>query len=253
MTLPSKGEQYLNLKGASIVGTEALEETQDTLADVLEARAMMCVHGDAGLGKTLSVVSSLRALAPENSFRVQFRTRPTNLDIRSELHSLLGIGIPPPRRPVHFDAMLKEALAERFRVFVCDEAQWFNREAFEYWRYLWDDLNTDMAVVFIGGGNCYDVLSGEPMLASRIYAWQEYRRMSVSQVQAAMPVFHPVWKDVSEEDIGWVDENAAHGNFRAWAKITRHVCQGLERTDATGVTRDLLRWVFSRTSGRART
>jgi hypothetical protein len=42
------------------VATEALLTTRDNLADVVEARAMMCVHGDAGLGKTLSVNASLR-------------------------------------------------------------------------------------------------------------------------------------------------------------------------------------------------
>jgi len=40
-----------------------------------ETRAMMCVYGDAGLGKTLSVNGSLRALAPADVCRVRFRAR----------------------------------------------------------------------------------------------------------------------------------------------------------------------------------
>ncbi|HWG63399.1 MAG TPA: hypothetical protein VG253_17020 [Streptosporangiaceae bacterium] len=52
------------------MATEALLVLRDNLADVAAAKAMMCVHGDAGLGKTLSVNASLRALAPADACRV---------------------------------------------------------------------------------------------------------------------------------------------------------------------------------------
>jgi AAA domain len=69
---------------------------------------------------------------------------------------------PPPTRPIEFAALLKDALSERFRVLVCDEAQWLSRECFELWRHLWDDRRTDIAIVFVGGGDCYRVLRREP-------------------------------------------------------------------------------------------
>src|SRR5450755_50470 len=62
--IDEQDDHYLGLAGANVVATEALLMLQDNLADVVAARAMMCVHGDAGLGKTLSVNASLRALAP---------------------------------------------------------------------------------------------------------------------------------------------------------------------------------------------
>ena len=61
------------LAGANVVATESLMMVRDDLADVVAAKAMMCVHGDAGLGKTLSVNASLRALASADVCRVQFR------------------------------------------------------------------------------------------------------------------------------------------------------------------------------------
>ena len=75
--IDEQDDHYLGLAGANVVATEALLMLQDNLADVVAARAMMCVHGDAGLGKTLSVNASLRALAPADTCRVQFRARPT--------------------------------------------------------------------------------------------------------------------------------------------------------------------------------
>jgi len=43
-----RDDHYLGLAGANVVATEALLVLRDNLADVLAAKAMMCVHGDAG-------------------------------------------------------------------------------------------------------------------------------------------------------------------------------------------------------------
>jgi len=66
LDIDERDDHYLGLAGANIVATEALLTTRDNLADVVAAKAMMCVHGDVGLGKTLSVNASLRTLAPED-------------------------------------------------------------------------------------------------------------------------------------------------------------------------------------------
>lgn len=245
-------DHYLGLAGANLVATEALLALRDNLADVVAARAMMCVHGQAGLGKTLSVNAALRALAPAEVCRVQFRARPTPRDIRHVLFEALGVGGSAPTRPIEFDALLKDVLAERFGVLVCDESQWLSRECFELWRHLWDDRRTDIAIVFVGGGDCYRVLRREPMLSSRVYVWQEFRRMTSEQVLAVIPVYHPIWAHADLADIAYVDERAAHGNFRAWARITAQAVTALDRLGRpadSAPDREILRWVFSRLGG----
>ena len=244
--IDGRGDHYLDLPGANVVATEALLVLQDNLSDVVAAKAMMCVHGDAGLGKTLSVNASLRALAPDEVCRVQFRARPTPRDIRHVLFQALGIGGTPPTRPIEFDALLKDVLAERYRVLVCDEAQWLSRECFELWRHLWDDRRTDIAIVFVGGGDCYRVLRREPMLSSRVYIWQEFRRLTPAQVLTVIPAYHPVWAHTSAEDIAYADTHAGHGNFRAWSKITAHVITGLTRLGREHPDREVLNWAFTR-------
>jgi AAA domain-containing protein len=207
LDLDERDDHYLGLPGAHVVATESLLRLRDNLADVVEARAMMCVHGDAGLGKTLSVNASLRALAPEEVCRVQFRARPTSRDIRHVLFDALGLGGAPPSRP------------------------------------------TDIAIVFVGG-DCYRVLRREPMLSSRVYVWQEFRRMTLEQVLDVIPVYHPAWAKVDAELIAYADLHAAHGDFRAWSKITAHVQTALRRLDRDQVDREVLQWVFSRLGGR---
>jgi hypothetical protein len=137
LDIDERGDHYLRLAAANIVATEALLTTRDNLFDVLAPKAMMCVHGEAGLGKTLSVNASLRTLAAEDVYRVQFRARPTPRDIRCVLFGALGIGVSPPAAPIEFDALLKDVLAERFWMLVGDEAQWLSRECFEFWRHLY--------------------------------------------------------------------------------------------------------------------
>ncbi|HEY6793468.1 MAG TPA: ATP-binding protein [Kineosporiaceae bacterium] len=242
-------DHYLGLPGANVVATPALLALRDNLADVLAAKAMMCVHGDAGLGKTLSVNASLRALAPADVCRVQFRARPTPRDIRHVLFEALGVGGCPPTRPIEFDALLKDVLAERFRVLVCDEAQWLSRECFEFWRHLWDDRRTDIAIVFVGGGDCYQVLRREPMLSSRVYVWQEFRRLDREQILSIIPVYHPVWSRADPDDIAQVDAQAGHGNFRAWARITAHGVTALPRMRREHPDREVLQWVLGQLGG----
>ncbi|MGO4462616.1 AAA family ATPase [Streptomyces sp. M-16] len=247
MTAPTY--QYVDLPGASIVSTKALLTARENIKDTVAARAMMCIHGDAGFGKTLAVNTCLRELESEDGeevCRVMFRARPTARAVRYELFDALGLHGEPPRHPSEFDRLLKTVLAERPRTFLVDEAQWLNGEAFEYFRYLWDEPATRIAIVFVGGAGAHTVLRREPMLSSRIFIWQRFIRLSRAEVLETVPLFHPVWEDASPADIRYADERAAHGNFRAWAQLTAHVRTGMERMDCPRPDRKLLRWAFSR-------
>ncbi|MEU0941103.1 ATP-binding protein [Embleya sp. NPDC005971] len=248
--LPDESEDhFLGLEQAQLVGTDTLLTTRDNIEAVIEAKAMMCVHGPAGSGKTMSVNSALRHLAPDITHRLELRAGPTPRDIRHGLFQALGLPGEPPARPIEFDTLLKEALAEEFRVLVCDEAQWMKKTGFEFWRHLWDDKRTNIAVIFAGGDGCYKVLRREPMLASRIFIWQEFTRMSKDEVRATIPAFHPVWADVDTALIDAIDKQAAHGSFRNWANITTHILAGMRKLDLEKVDEDLVRWVYSKIGG----
>lgn len=244
-----ENDHYLNLKHAQVIPTIGLRATHDNMKDNLDAKAMMCIHGAAGLGKTLSTNSSLRELAPDNTIRVQFRSRPNPSNIRTLLFDALRINGKEPITATGRDKILKEALSERFRVIICDEAQWMPTECFEYWRHLWDDKETDMAIVFVGGGDCYRILRREPMLSSRIFLWQEFRPLTDHEVITYIPVYHPIWTHADPEDIVFANTHAAHGNLRAWTKITAHTLIGMIRAKTETPNREILRWVFSRLGG----
>lgn len=239
-------DHFLRLKGASMVITEALTYTNDNLAIAIEERAMVCMHGDSGLGKTMAVNASLRDLAPHDTLRVQFRSHPYPRDLRGLLFKGLELPDPMPVYALEFDQLLKDALAERFRVLVCDEAQWLAADCLELWRHLWDEPKTEIAIVFVGGGDCYKVLKRQRMFASRMLLWQKFEPMTRAEVLSVMPLYHPIW---AEADLGLIlrtDKQAAHGNFRAWAKITVLAQRALKKLERTTVDEDVLGWVLDR-------
>jgi hypothetical protein len=239
---------YLNLADARIVATEALLEASENIADTIEARAMSCIYGDAGLGKTFSVLAALKEVSAERVLLLQFRSRPTPRDIRQELFNELHLEGEPPSHPSEFDRLLKRTLARKPYVLVCDEAQQFSRECFEFVRHLWDTgKGTNRpAVLFVGGEEAYKTLYSEPALASRIYIWQEFAPMEADEVQRNIPLFHPVWADASPELIDFAYEEGAGGTFRVWSKITYHILEGMKRRDLSKVDETIVRWAIRR-------
>ncbi|MEV4116539.1 ATP-binding protein [Nonomuraea sp. NPDC049695] len=199
----------MNLPGANLVATTDMMRTWDSLQHAISARAMMCVHGDGGLGKSFAVKASLRTLAPDSAHYISFYERPTPSYLRRKLVEAVGHDAPMPRTPVEADRLLKTALGERFHVLVCEAAHWLSLEGFEYWRHLWSDRDTDLAVVFVGADKCRQILSASPSLASSIYIWQEYRPMTQAQIRDVIPAFHPVWADADPDDIDFVYCTAA--------------------------------------------
>ncbi|MFI1524865.1 ATP-binding protein, partial [Kitasatospora cineracea] len=75
---PPPTDQYTALPEARLVATRALLTVRENLADTIAARAMTCIHGGAGLGKTVAVTSCLREVEPEEEIhRITFHARPT--------------------------------------------------------------------------------------------------------------------------------------------------------------------------------
>lgn len=239
---------YLNLADAQIVATEALLEAHENIADTIDARAMSCIYGDAGLGKTFSVLAALKEIAADRVLLLQFRSRPTPRDIRQELFNELHLEGEPPSHPSEFDQLLKRTLARKPYVLVCDEAQQFSRECFEFVRHLWDTGKgkNRPAVLFVGGEEAYKTLYSEPALASRIYIWQEFAPMEVSEVQRTIPLFHPLWADADPELIEFVYDQGAGGTFRMWSKITYHILEGMKRRGLEKADETIARWAIRR-------
>ncbi|MEU7067674.1 ATP-binding protein [Streptomyces sp. NPDC046161] len=253
ITAPGRGpfsnpQFYLDLPDAQVVATDALLQTQDTIRETIEARAMSVIYGDAGLGKTFATRAALAQVDPDLLLSLEFaRSRPGPKDLREELFTQMRLAGRMPGTPTPFDRLLLSALPRRPYVIVCDEAQQYRRQCFEFVRNLWDNCSTGRpAVVFVGGHEAFETLQSDPALASRIYIRQEVLAMSEEEVLKVVPLIHPVWAGVDAQLVRHIDTVMADGSMRQWAKITYHVLEGLRRHTGGQVDRPLLDWALAR-------
>ncbi|WP_432173104.1 hypothetical protein [Streptomyces sp. Tue6028] len=112
-----------DLPDASVVITRALLTARQNITDTVTARAMMCIDGGAGVGRTLAVNARLHEREPHEYVRtITFRARPTDRAVCHERLTALDMAGEPPRHPSEFDCLLQTAVAERPRTFLVDEA-----------------------------------------------------------------------------------------------------------------------------------
>ncbi|MGW6898978.1 AAA family ATPase [Streptomyces sp. NPDC054919] len=244
---PTPNDHHLSLRGATLRPTRATRLTAAHLKTVIKASGMMCVHGAVGLGKTLAVKTNLYDLAPDTTLRFQYPPdRPLN-NFKADLAEALEL--PDDLQPGHrtTERLIRSTLAGQPRVIVLDEAQNLSNHILEYVRDLWTDESNHLAVVFVGGENCYRRIRSRAALASRICLWQQYAPLRPDEVVDTMPSYHPVWADVSPQDLLWVNDLACHGNFRKWATLTFHLQEAIEAPDRedSDFSRKLVRSVLA--------
>jgi len=243
---------YQNLAGAQAVATEALLDARDLIAEVADAEAIGAIYGPAGTGKSFAMAETLGERPNSDWLRTDSRCRPTLRYVRLELGRLLGLPGAGRLGPFEADWTLKRALSERFWLIVIDEAQWLNRECFEYLRHLHDDPDTHFALVFAGGDGCYEVLRREPMLDSRLYAHQRFGPLAPGEVLALVPRYHPIYAEADPKVLRLVDDVCAHGNFRAWARFTHHAARLCARAGRAGCDEEIARNAFRLLGGARR-
>lgn len=236
----NRDDHYLGLENAALVPTTATRTTHAHLRTVIKAHGIMCVHGRVGLGKTVAINTTLRDLAPRSTVKT---TSPKLARIRETLYRQMGLPGDPPGKPATVDKALRHALSERPWVVVCDEAQMLDSKTFDFFRELWDDRATQMTLVFVGAENCHAKIRARPALASRVLIWQQFSPLRPQEVATVIPRYHPLWAEVSAEDIQWINDLACHGNFRNWAKITYLLQEALRDQPGRAVDRKLIRWI----------
>lgn len=145
-TTAPANDHYLGLAGARILPTIASRLTQRHLATVIKARALFCIHGDVGLGKTFALNTSLRDLAPDNTLWLECRKGAPLGTLRKALFRALAMPGDPPKGD-ELDELLREVFAEQHRVLVCDEAQGLTKNSLEYLQTLWENKSTQLTVI----------------------------------------------------------------------------------------------------------
>ncbi|RJL23167.1 ATP-binding protein [Bailinhaonella thermotolerans] len=242
---------FANLTGAATLPTSGLRLTARVVADLIANQATGVIHGVAGTGKTYAVEAALEHLAsaapapgpapepyrrpvPVATFTLAFPSRPTMRLVADELlTTLTGTAAPTSRNRFYLTNALIELLAGLPRLLVIDEAQRLTGDCIELLRHLHDHPDTRFALLYVGGDGCWEVLSREPMLRSRVFRRLPFHPLRRGQIPALIRDYHPIYASASDALLLEIDDAYAHGTLRDWAVFTRTAVD-LCREDATG-------------------
>jgi len=214
------GRHFLDLPGAATVVTDSLALADRAVRDAARHRALGVVHGPAGVGKTFAVERAVEGLGGDwEPVWLSFPARPTMRLIASELLAAIS-GSHTQHDRFKITRLLKAELALAPRLIVVDEAQNLNRECIEFLRHLSEDPQRRGDIVLVGGDGCWEALSREPMLRSRVYRRVAFTPLTQREVLRIIRAFHAVYEGASDELIRFIDNYCGHGNLRNWASFT---------------------------------
>ena len=231
---------FLGLRGAATLATSQFQLTERIIGDLVEQAATGVIHGPAGAGKTFAVEAHLEQLRVAGEQRVvtcslAFPSKPTMLRVAVELVTAVT-GAAPVGSHNRFKLIshLVGLLASPRRLVVIDEAQRLNGECIELLRHLHDHPDTRFALLYVGGDGCWEVLSREPMLRSRVFRRLPFKRLPREKIPDLMRGYHPVYAGAEPELLWEIDDCYAHGSLRDWAAFT-HTAAGLCGASGRGV------------------
>ncbi|MFC9948891.1 AAA family ATPase [Streptomyces pratensis] len=243
---PPSQDHYLGLTGANAMATKAVAETDARILKAIKHNAMICIHGNVGLGKTFAVHTVLRRRAPHTTVRLRYNTGANMNEIRTQLWNRLDLPGEPLQAAGPCDQRIQDALEAEPRVLLIDEVQGLGTKALEYFRNLWGDDARRAAIILVGSGNTRQKILNNQALHSRILEWYQFSPLTPTEVQAVIPAYQQIWAGAQSELILYADDMVGHGSFRNWARITLLLNEALEENPDFTLSKDLIRWVLSR-------
>ena len=230
--------------GATVIVTRDFYLAQRAISDTFRLGCIGVLEGPAGLGKTLSADYWRSEHADVSSVRLVFPSQVTSKDVACGLaEALTGVAQEDTLR--RLSALLLKLLSEERRLVVIDEAQFLGKQTIEYLRYLSDFETTRFGLLLVGGHGCWQVLSREPMLRSRVRRRVSFKPLAPQEVCVIMRRYHPLLADVSDELLLYIDEHFARGEFRAWASFASTAAELCAEKGLEALNREVADNVFT--------
>jgi len=218
---------FAGLDGAATLAAAQFQLAGRIVTDLIAHHATGVIHGAAGTGKTYAVEAVLESLPCGGAATrvatctLAFPARPTMRLVADELlRALTGTAGPQHRNRFYLTAALTGLLSGPSRLVVIDEAQRLNGDCIELLRHLHDHPETRFALLYVGGDGCWEVLSREPMLRSRVFRRLPFQPLPRAQVPALIRGYHPIYGGAADELLLDIDDTYAHGTLRDWAVFT---------------------------------
>jgi len=250
MTSTITAPHFLDLQDAETVWTGPFRLVRRLVTDCQTHFGLCVVHGMAGLGKTYATRCALADLATIPVITATFPARTTQKLIA---HTLLNklTGDPGSGNIFRLQDQLIEELSENPTLLYIDEAQRLGGHLIEFLRSIYDEDSTQLAIILAGGNRCWEILSREAMLCSRVHRRVEFLPWSEADTIRNVRAFHPIYHGSDDELILYVNRMFGHGNFRQWANFTKTAVDICNANDRSVVDTDIAKNAFCLLSGGA--
>lgn len=225
-------EHFGGVTGGATIETDSLLRAEFTLDSLIESSLMGAFIGNAGYGKTFALRTILRGREDVRTLWVEFESRPTLLHLARTIYfAMFGKEAKGRRNEISSAIIegLRGSVSEKPILLVVDEAQRLNKECIEYLRYLHDHVVTGFAMVLAGGDSCWDKITSDPMLRSRIARVVSFGPLTKVAVLKTMPKYHKIYKNCDPVLIGNINRIYAKGKFRNWANFTGAAVKWMKR------------------------
>lgn len=220
-------QHFLGLADANILATTQYQLTDRIIRDLIAHAATGVIHGPAGAGKTFAMqagIETQRRIAGEDrisAYTLAFPSRPSMLRVAADLIAALTGATPPTsRNRFQLVNQLIGLLSGTMKLIVVDEAQRLNSDCIELLRHLHDHPETRFALLYVGGDGCWEVLSREPMLRSRIFRRLPFRPLPHEAIPGLIRAYHPIYDGADDALLLDIDNTFAKGVMRDWAVLT---------------------------------
>jgi hypothetical protein len=211
------------------------------LESLWKGKGMGCVIGEAGMGKTFSIATGLTLNKQIDYVYISFPPESTARLVSQKLvEALSGEAATKIERNEILRLRATSLLRSRQPMVIVDEAQNLDRQGIENLRYLHDVCSCSFPILLSGGDGCWEVLSAEKMLESRIHEYVAHRRLCETDVVDILPNYHPLWTDADPELIRHIDARRCRGEFRRWAGFTAKAELEVDASPDAEINEDLV-------------
>lgn len=101
----------------------------------------------------------------------------------------------------------------------------------------------------MGGDGCWEVLSREPMLASRVFRRLPFKKLDRPTIPALMRSYHRIYAEVDDALLWEVEDAYGKGTLRNWAVFTQTALSVCESSGRDRIDPEVIDNVYAKLGG----
>lgn len=208
------GNHYHGLRDARVMKTEASLRARRCIASAIQHRGILLMSGPTGSDKTFAAAQALAGFDMACVYTLFDGQANPNEMARVILRTATG-GTHSGRREE-----LRDQCVRLFRnpwILVIDEVQHLQRTCMFFLRYLHDRPEAPVTIILIGTEQAKDkVAAGDSTLSSRTRNC-DFQPIKLDVLLTAIPRYHPIYREITPDDIQRIHDVYAGGDLRRWA------------------------------------